>query len=446
MEPLNPVRSMTQPCLPDSSCGSREHFTRRTLLRGAGIGALGWLTPLAQRLAVGAENTGGRPKSVIVLWLQGGASQLETFDPHPDGKIELTAKAIKTAAPGIRFAEGLEQTAEWMNDLSVIRSVVSQEGDHARATYNAKTGFRPFPGLVHPSIGSAICHEMDALGKHAATLDIPAHISILPGQFPARGGYLGARYDAFQIYDPKNPIADVGARVDQPRQDRRYGALSVLEKSFAAGRPADLERERTLHQASIERAKRMMSSEQLAAFDIGKLPDSEREPFGDTPFGRGCLAALNLIETGVRCVEVTLNGWDTHANNAEGQRRQVDILDPAVASLVRGLKERDLFDDTILLVGTEFGRTPKINVAEGRDHWPHGFSVLLGGGGLKGGLALGETDPDGVKEEPADKVRIENIHATIFSQLGIDYESELMTPIGRPLPISEGSAVKKLVG
>ena len=433
---------MTQPY---SACNSRDHFSRRTLLKGSSLGALGWLTPLAQQLAIGAEKTGSRPKSVIVLWLQGGASQLETFDPHPNGKIELTAKAIKTATPGIQFAQGLEQTAEWMKNLSVIRSVVSKEGDHARATYNAKTGFRPFPGLVHPSIGSAICHEMDSIGKNSATLDIPAHISILPGQFPARGGYLGAKYDAFQIYDPKNPIADVGARVDEPRQERRYGALDVLEKSFAAGRPADLERERTLHRASIDRARRMMSSEQLAAFDVARLPSGERDSFGDTPFGRGCLAALNLIETGVRCVEVTLNGWDTHANNLEGQRRQVDILDPALSSLVRGLKERELFDDTILLVGTEFGRTPKINVAEGRDHWPHGFSVLLGGGGLRGGLALGETDPDGAKEEPTDKVLIENIHATIFHQLGIDYESELMTPIGRPLPISDGRVVEKLL-
>lgn len=430
----------------DSSCGSRDHFTRRTLLKGAGLGALGWLTPLAQQLAIGAESSSSRPKSVIVLWLQGGASQLETFDPHPDSPISFDTKGIKTAMPGVQFGEGLEQSAEWMRDLSVIRSVVSKEGDHSRATYNAKTGFRPFPGVVHPSIGSAICHEMELIGKGGATLDIPAHISILPGQFPARGGYLGAKYDAFQVYDPRNSVANISAWVDDERQTGRLDTLNILEKSFAAGRPADLESERTLHRESIQRARHMMSSDQLAAFDVSQTPGSEREIFGDTPFGRGCLAALNLIETGVRCVEVTLNGWDTHINNLEGQRKQIDILDPALASLVRGLKERDLFDDTILLVGTEFGRTPKLNVTEGRDHWPHGFSILLGGGGLKGGLSIGETDPTGEIEEPADAVRIENIHATIFNQLGIDFESELMTPIGRPLPISDGRVVERLVG
>jgi uncharacterized protein (DUF1501 family) len=142
---------------------------------------------------------------------------------------------------------------------------------------------------------------------------------------------------------------------------------------------------------------------------------------------------------------VTLNGWDTHINNHEGHEKQNAILDPALSALIAGLKERDLYDDTVLLVGTEFGRTPKLNVTEGRDHWPHGFSVLLGGGGLRGGLAIGETDPSGEKQDPAEPVRVEDIHATILHQLGVDYEYELDTPIGRPLPISEGRRIHQLL-
>jgi len=427
------------------ACGGADHLSRRTLLRGAGLAGLGWLTPLSRQLARGAEKSGRRPKSVIVLWLQGGASQLETFDPHPGSPVAYGSRAIDTAAPDLRLGEGLERTAERMRDLSVIRSVVSEEGDHARATYNAKTGFRPFPGLVHPSIGAVVCHELPPPGGEDAPVDIPTHVSILPTAFAARGGYLGAEFDAFRVGDPGNPVADVRSRVKDERRARRFDSLDVLERSFAEGRLTDLEEERTLHRTTIDRARRMMSSEQLAAFDVGRAPASERKRYGDTPFGRGCLAAARLVENGVRCVEVTLSGWDTHIENHEGQREQKRVLDPALAALVDGLKERDRWDDTILLVGTEFGRTPKLNVTEGRDHWPHGFSVLLGGGGLRGGVAVGETDPTGEKEKPADPVRVEDVHATILKRLGIDANYEFMTPIGRPIPVSEGSPVWKLL-
>lgn len=443
--------------LPDSNpgaCGSPEHLSRRSLLRGLGgagllgatsLGGASWLTPLSEALAVSAEKSSQRPKSVIVLWLQGGASQLDTFDPHPGSEISFGTKAIDTNVRGIQFAEGLEQSAELMSDFSVVRSVVSKEGDHARGIYNMKTGFRPFPGVIHPSIGAVVCHELPPATAGGQTLDIPTHISILPSNFAGRGGYLGAEFDAFQVGDPVNPVPDLRSRVDDQRNERRFDALSVLEKSFARGRLADLEGSRTLHQTAIGNARKMMTSEQLDAFNVSERPKAEREAFGENRFGRGCLAAMALVEAGVRCVEVTLNGWDTHVDNHEGQMKQKAILDPALASLIRGLKERDLYDDTIVMVGGEFGRTPKINLTEGRDHWPHGFSVVLGGGGLRSGLAIGETDPGGEKQDPADPVRVEDVHATVLHQLGIDYEYELLTPIGRPLPISEGRPIRTLL-
>jgi hypothetical protein len=430
---------------PSSNCGSCDHFhswSRRRFLHGSALAGLGWLTPLSRQLARGAEATGKRPKSVIVLWMEGGMSQLESFDPHPGSAIAYGGKSIATAAKGIQFGAGLPLTAELANDFSIVRSVTSKEGDHSRATYNVKTGYRPFPNLVHPSIGSIICHGLPESGP---TLDLPSHISILPGGFPARGGYLGARYDAFQTGDPVQPIPDVRPLAKGDRQKQRLDSLAVLEQTFAKGRLAHLESERTLHRTSVERAQRLMSSEQLAAFDVSGIPKAEREAFGDSPFGRGCLAAIRLIEAGVRCVEVTLRGWDTHIDNTEGQAIQLALLDPALSALIRGLKERDLYEDTLLLVATEFGRTPKQNVAEGRDHWPHGFSVLIGGGGLRGGLAVGETDPSGEKQEPGRAVRVEDVHATILRRLGIDTSEELMTPIGRPIKVSEGRVIQELL-
>jgi hypothetical protein len=434
---------MTDPIF--QHCGSRSHFTRRGLLKSSALAGMSWLTPFAQQLARGAEKSGARPKSLIILWMEGGASQLEAFDPHPGKAIAYGGNATATAVKGIQFGEGLPLTAELANDFSILRSVTSKEGDHTRAIYNVKTGYRPFPGLVHPAIGSVICHEMPGTGGKESAIELPSHISILPGQAPARGGYLGAGFDAFQAYDPVNPVPDIRARTDEKRQNERLDSLAVLEKSFQTGRLAGIEESRTMHRTSIERALKMMSSDQLAAFDVSTAPKAERDVFGDTPFGRGCLAAGRLIEVGVRCVEVTLRGWDTHANNLEGQKTQLGILDPAYASLIRWLKERDLYEETIVMVATEFGRTPKENIAEGRDHWPHGFSIAIGGGGLRGGLAVGTTDPAGESETPGDPVRVENIHATIFDRFGIDYGYEVMTPIGRPIAISDGRPIRELL-
>ncbi|MEM9018040.1 MAG: DUF1501 domain-containing protein, partial [Verrucomicrobiota bacterium] len=376
---------------------------------------------------------------------QGGISQLETFDPHPDSPISFGSKSIPTSISGIQFGVGLERTAELAEDFSVLRSVVSEEGDHARAIYNTKTGYRPFPGIVHPSIGAILCHELPNPISNGLEIDIPAHVSIVPAAFPARGGYLGAEFDAFQIGDPVNPVPDIRSLVPDKREQRRLAGLDLLENSFAKGRLPDLEGARTLHQTSMQKALSMMSSEQLAAFDIKERPKAERDAFGDTAFGRGCLAAIGLVEAGVRCVEVTLNGWDTHVNNHEGQRSQNAILDPAFSATLRVLKERDLFDDTIVLLATEFGRTPKLNLTEGRDHWPHAFSMAIGGGGLRGGLAVGETDPSGEKSGPGRRILVEDIHATILHRLGVIYESEITTPIGRPIALSEGRLIRELL-
>jgi hypothetical protein len=423
-------------------CGGADHeWSRRAFLKSAGLAGITWLTPLSQLLAVEAErNKGRRPRSLIVLWMAGAPSQLETFDPHPNSPIAYGTKAINTSLKGVQIAAGLEQTAGILSDVSLIRSMVSKEGDHERAAYNMKTGYRPNPTVVHPAIGAIITHELPS-----PAVEIPTHISILPDQWPARGGYFGASFDAFQVGDPAQKIADVTAQVPQPRQDQRLKNLSVVEGTFAKGRPRNLDTDKTLHQFTTQKALQMMTSSQVKAFDVSQTPESERKAYGDTAFGRGCLAAVRLVEAGVRCVEVTLSGWDTHTNNHEGQAKQVQILDAALAATIGDLKKRDLLDDTIVICGGEFGRTPKLNPLDGRDHWPKGFSMLVTGGNIRRGQVIGETDPKGEKEEPVRPVRVEDLHTTILTALGINAEKEITTPIGRPIALSEGRVVKELL-
>ncbi len=417
---------------------------RRTVLKMAGLGGVGWLTHLAELLAREAESSAAathsnadHAQSLIVLWMAGGPSQLETFDPHPGKKISGDTRAIKTAVSDIQLADGLEQIAEQMASISLVRSMVSKEGDHERGTYLVKTGYRPDPTAVHPSIGAICCHELP-LGS----TEIPRHISILPGQWPSRGGFLGEEFDAFKAGDPAQKISDVTRRVSDLRMQQRLADLDVLEANFARGRTRAVEA--TPHRATVHEARRMMTSEQLKAFDIGKEPMALRTAYGNTPFGRGCLAARRLIEVGARCVEVTLSGWDSHTNNHEVHARLKAILDPALATLVTDLKQHGLWERTIVLCAGEFGRTPTINRLAGRDHWPHGFSMALAGGAIRGGQVIGQTDPEGGRavHEPT---QVADIHATLLSALGINPAKELISPAGRPLKLADGQPIGQLL-
>ena len=414
----------------------RNSISRRHILAAGGMA---WLTPVSHLLARSAEAQAAQAKSVIILWMGGGPSQLETFDPHPGKMIAGGTGAIKTSAPDIQVADLMPHTAEVMEDVSVIRSVVSKEGDHERAAYNMKTGFRPDPTLIHPAIGSVICHQFPD-----DVLEIPRHIAIMPGPWAPRGGYLGDRFDAFKVFDPKRKVPDVHSRVNEERQEQRLASLNVVESAFSKHRRKDLA-QTTLHEDTVKRALKMMSSDQLKAFDTEDATVAERAAYGDTPFGRGCLAAVRLIESGVRCVEVRLPGWDTHIDNHGNHLELVGKLDPAFAALIKDLKARDLFDSTIVLCTGEFGRTPKINPASGRDHWPHGFSVAMAGGGIAGGRVIGATDPEGESKKPERPVKVEDVHATVLGALGIDFEVELDTPVGRPMIICDGRVVKELL-
>jgi len=413
-------------------------ITRREVLRLSSMLGLSFVLPALEGRAAEARGK-ERPKGLILLWLAGGPSQLETWDPHPGTLIGGETQAIRTRIPGLEIADLYPQMAERIHSLNVIRSLVSKEGDHERGTYLLKTGYRPDPTLTHPSLGAILAHELPRAG-----VEIPRYVALGPASSAGRGGFLGDEYDAFKVHDPARPLENVTPATSRRRQERRLSNLDVLEEAFRRGRRVQLER--TLHRDTIDRALTMMTSAQLRAFEVEEEPQAVRDAYGRNAFGTGCLVARRLIETGVRAVEVTLSGWDSHANNFEAHRANAGLLDPAFASLVRDLEERDLLESTMVLCIGEFGRTPKINPLAGRDHWPTGFSCVVGGGGLASGLVLGETDPEGRKTEPGDPVEVKDLYATILHVLGVEHNKHMMTPIGRPMAFSEGRLLERLLG
>lgn len=419
-------------------------LSRRDVLHvAAGLGVSFLLPSLS---AQAAEVRGPeRKKSLITLWMAGGPSQLDTWDPHPESKHGGPVRAIPTSAEGIQIAHLFPQLAERMHHLNVIRSLVSKEGDHERGTYFVQTGYRPDPTVVHPSLGAILSKFVPD-----ERVEIPMHVALATGDsFEAPvGGYLGAEFDAFRIYDPGRNPQNLRSYLPAARQERRLENLNVLSKTFQQGR--ELQARATLHEHVIDRALGMMRSRQLEAFNLDDVPRETLARYGDSRFGRGCLVATRLVAEGVRSVQVTLRGFDTHANNFEGHQTQAQQLDPAFAALIDDLAAQDLLDSTVVLCIGEFGRTPQINGLEGRDHWPNGFSCILGGGGLRSGVLIGATNPDDQVADkttaPGDPVTLPDLYATVLQAMGVDWTEEVQTPIGRPMRLSQGQPIARLLG
>jgi len=415
---------------------SRREFLR---LSAAALG-LSFAVP---GLELRAANVRGveRKKSLLTIWLAGGPSQLETWDPHPGTDIgggDTGVRAIQSTIPQVQIAHLYPQTAEQLHHVSVIRSLVSKEGDHERGAYMLHTGYKPEPTLVHPSIAAIATHELSD-----DRVEIPQSISLGNPPFPPRGGFLGDKLDAYRVFNPGQNGQNLRPNVSNDRQQRRLKNLEVVSQSFRRGRGVQVDQ--TLHQHTVDAALRMMTSEQLKAFQVEDEPAAVRDAYGRLPFGTGCLVARRLLEVGVRSIEVCLNGFDSHAKNMEAHVNRAQELDPALATLFKDLAERDLLQSTVVLVIGEFGRTPKINPLLGRDHWPTGFSCLLGGGGLRSGALLGATDHTGEKVMPESPVEVADLYATVLQTLGIEYAKEVITPIGRPMKYCSGSPIETLL-
>ena len=405
---------------------------RRAFVR---IGAAGVATLVCGRLfaprgALADTPAGGAAaaKACIVLWLNGGPSHIDTFDPKPGTKAGGPFKAIKTSAPGVMIGEHLPQFAAEAHRLAILRGMSSKEGSHQRAQYLLHTGYAPNPTVDHPALGGYVSQQ---LGDPAA--ELPAFVSL--GGPSAGGGFLGVQHGPLIVQTPGAMPRDVGlaVNVDEARFGRREAALAILEEELAArtGDPK-VHGRRAVH----DKAVRMMRSPRLAAFDVSSEPEQVRKAYGDTAFGRGCLTARRLIEAGVRYVEVVLDGWDTHRDGFERTKRLMGALDPAVATLLRELEARKLLDATLVACLGEFGRTPRINGDEGRDHHPQAWSAVLAGGGIRGGVVHGKTDAEGGKVvEGATSVA--DLFATIAARIGLDPTKTFDTPLGRPISLTE---------
>jgi uncharacterized protein (DUF1501 family) len=417
--------------------------TRRAFLGRSTALGLGALWPV--RLPTGrGRDPEPRAQAVIQICLGGGLSHLDTFDPKPDAPVDVRGafRPLPTRLDGEFFTELCPQLAKIADKLVVVRSVGHTEAAHERGTHNMLTGYRPSPAIVYPSFGAVVSHELGVRN------DLPPYVCVPGAQLPDLGtGYLGSAFGPFGVGgEPSRKdfeVKDLGpaAALDEGRAARRRQLLAELDAGFAG--QADAVR---ATQAFYEQAWRLIESPTAQqAFRIEKEPDQVRDRYGRHEMGQRLLLARRLVEAGVRFVAVPSGGWDHHRGIADGLRRQMPAVDQALAALLTDLDERGLLDATMVILSTEFGRTPRINRDEGRDHWPRAFSVLAAGGGLKRGLVHGATDPTG--SEPIEApVSPADLAATMFSQLGIDPHKRLLSPGDRPIDIvRDGRVLRELL-
>ena len=377
-----------------------------------------------------------RAKHCIVLFMSGGASQLDTFDPKPGTENGGPFAAIPTSAKGIQVSEHLPNVAEQAHHLSIIRSMVSREGNHERARYLLHTGYAPGGAVRHPTLGSITSYYLED-----ALLDLPSCVNINSPTYP--GGFLGATHDPFVIKDPMKPVEDISypAQMDTHRFKERLKMLKTIEKDFIAKRTG---RSTEAHEAIYKKADELINSPKIDAFRLDEEPIAVREAYGMNRFGQGCLMARRLVEAGVKFVEVSLDGWDTHENNFDRTKDLLDMVDPAFAMLLKDLSERDLLEETIVLWLGEFGRTPRINENDGRDHHTNGWSAVVAGGGTRGGQIVGSTNEDG-SQVVSGAVGVPDLFASLCFALGIDGNEENYSRSGRPIRVvNDGSVVEEL--
>lgn len=405
---------------------------RRGFLRGIALGAAGMASVnFTDLMALQAADLRKRNMACILLWMAGGPSQMDTWDPKPDHENGGTAKSIETAVPGIRIAEGWEKTAKAMKDIALIRSMTNKEGNHQRATYQLHTGYTPSGTVKHPAFGCVTAMELAD-----PKFDLPHMVSIGGGTVGA--GMLGAAWEPFVVPNADKPPTNVTLPTDAQRFTRRLGLMKNLEESaFETRGGADRVRD---HKALYDSTSNMILSPHMKAFDISSEDPKMKAAYGETAFGQGCLLARRLVESGVTFVEVRSNGWDNHDEVHDKVGKNASSVDPGFSTLITDLKMRGMLDKTLVVWMGEFGRTPKINPKAGRDHFPRVFSAALAGGGIKGGQVIGSSTSDGtdVKDQP---VQIVDLLSSFCHALKLDPKKENMSPLGRPVKVVDGGKV-----
>ena len=368
-----------------------------------------------------------RARACIVLYMHGGASQFETFDPKPGHDSGGPTRAIATAIDGVQFAEHLPGLARRAGQLAVLRSITMREGNHDRARYLMRTGHAPQGGVAHPGLGALVS------ARHGRADFIGAVAVGMPTQPP---GLLGPRHAALTVARPdhagKNLRASAGAEAE--REVGRAAVFNGLQDHFAAGRsraPIDA------HTDTIARARAVLRSPRRHAFDLDQERANTRERFGASDFGAGCLLARRLVDQDAAFVEVGLPGWDTHEDNFTRTTELARLLDQGMSALLDDLVASGRIDDTLVVCMGDFGRSPTINRRQGRDHFPACNTVVLAGAGVAGGVVVGATSPDGseITERP---LGVPDLYRTVCTRLGIDVDEVRIAPSGRPITTVDG--------
>jgi hypothetical protein len=441
---------------------SRRQWMRLAAAGLAVTSTSGWIEALADDATTHPQ----RRRSCILLWMNGGPSQLDTFDLKPGHANGGPYKAIDTAVPGIQISEHLPGLAKQMKDIVLVRSMSTKEGDHGRAAFHLRTGYMPQGQIQYPTLGSLVAKELEN-----DELELPNFVSIAPFRLfnPAAygPGFLGNEYAPLIVGERTNrPVqngrngADAALKVQDlelpegiklNRSDARLALLDGLNGDFGEHH-AQIPTES--HKTAYQRATKLMRSASSKAFDLDEEPRALRDAYGRSSFGQGCLLARRLVERGVPFIEVTLGGldggqalgWDTHAQNFDIVKKLSGALDSAWSTLMDDLRKRGLLDTTLIVWMGEFGRTPKINNNAGRDHYPNAWSTALAGGGIRGGQVIGSTGPDGMKvtERP---VAVPDFLATVCLALGIDPKTQNISNVGRPIRIAdpEANAIKEVL-
>jgi hypothetical protein len=405
----------------------RRHFL--THVAGASAVALPGLTFLAG-LRVHAAEMRKKGKSLVILWMGGGPSTIDIWDMKPDHPNGGQHKPASTAASGVQITEHLPKVARQMKHLSVVRSLTTTEGDHTRGTFLMSTGRVPNPLSEFPHVGSVLSYLYGQDAEAMKGMDLPAFISVGGGRVGP--GFLGMKYASFVVQNPGSPPENVQPPAEVAnRMERRKVLFDTLEGGFKTNVAADAAQ---AHRDVYSKALQLVTSSRKDVFTFnGDKDQKDLQRYGNNGFGRGCLLAKKLVEAGVACVEVSLGNWDNHQNIFPTLKdRQLPTLDGGMAALVEDLAQTGRLKDTVVLWLGEFGRTPRVNQNAGRDHFPRAWSVVVGGGKLKGGIAYGTTSADGteVKDKP---VRVGDLFATVYAGLGLGEEhGQVRDNLGRP--------------